>query len=182
MKAKKANGLFSSTNSLKILSFLAGNPTNEFLGREIQKATSISRAGVYIALSDLIKQGLVYKKQKGRFLLYSLDYENIVVRQFKVLNNAVFLQPIVSKLKPLSKKIILYGSTSRGEDNRDSDIDLFVVSQEPQAVKEILVSRKNKRKIQVVIKTPSEFTEFKDKEKIFWREVDRGIILWEEKE
>jgi len=179
---KSANGLFTSTNSQKILSFLADNPSQEFLAREIQKDVSISRAGVYIALCDLVKQGVVLKKQKGKFLLYCSNYDDPVVKQFKVLKNVLLLRPALSELKALSKKIILYGSASRGEDTGNSDIDLFIVSGEPQAAKERLVSLKIKRKIQAVIKTPVELTEFKAKEQIFLREVDRGILLWEKKE
>jgi hypothetical protein len=33
-----------------------------------------------------------------------------------------------------------------------------------------------------VIKTPSDFASFKDKEKTYYAEVDRGITLWEKKE
>lgn len=31
-----------------------------------------------------------------------------------------------------------------------------------------------------VIKSPSELTELKEKEKTFYEEVDRGVVLWEE--
>lgn len=174
--------IFNATNFLKILSFMVDNPGREFLGSEIQKATSISRAGVYLALRELIKQKLVVKTLKGKFLIYSIAYENPVVKQFKVLKNILFLQSIVLKLKSSAKKIVLYGSVSRGEDSPDSDIDLFVLSKEPHDTKGIFLSVKLKRKIQAVVKSPSEWTEFKDKEKVFYGEVNRGITLFEEKE
>ena len=182
MNQKFNSNIFTATNSLKILSFLVDNPGREFLGSEIQKATSISRAGVYLALRELIKQKLVIKTFKGKFLIYSVAYENPVVRQFKVLKNILFLQPIILKLKSSAKKIILYGSASRGEDSPDSDIDFFVLSKEPEETRAILSSLKLKRKIQAVVKSPSEWTEFKDKEKVFYEEVNRGIIIFEEKE
>ena len=182
MNQKLNSNIFTATSSLKILSFLVDNPGREFLGSEIQKAISISRAGVYLALRELIKEKLVIKTLKGKFLLYSIAYENPVVKQFKVLKNILFLQSIVSKLKSSAKKIILYGSASRGEDSPDSDIDLFVLSKEPPETKGILSSLKLKRKIQAVVKSPSEWAEFKDKEKVFYEEVNRGITLFEEKE
>jgi predicted nucleotidyltransferase len=87
----------------------------------------------------------------------------------------------LSRLKSVSKKIILYGSASRGEDTGDSDIDLFIIAREPRDVTEILASLKTKRKFQVVVKTPTDIAEFETKEHVYWKEVDRGIVLWEEK-
>ncbi|MFH1128597.1 MAG: nucleotidyltransferase domain-containing protein [Candidatus Omnitrophota bacterium] len=182
MKNKNGKNLYSSTNFQKILSFLVDNPSREFLVKEIQKATAISKAGVYIAILELVKQGLVFRKGEGRSFLYSLNYEDPLAKQFKAFKNVLFLRTTLSKLKSASKKIILYGSASRGEDTHESDIDLFIVSREPQAVKEIIASLKTKRKLQAVVKTPTDIVEFEAKEHVFWKEVDRGIVLWEEKE
>jgi len=173
---------FSSTSPLKILSFLAENPEKEFLGSEIQKATSISRAGVYIALKVLISQKLVLKTQKGKFNLYAVAYEDPVVRQFKVLRNIILLKPAVSRLKAIAKKIILFGSASRGEDSSVSDLDVFVISRDHRLAKKILSSIKIERNIQPVVISPSDWITFKEKEKVFSDEVNRGITLWEEKE
>jgi predicted nucleotidyltransferase len=180
MKRKINIDIFSSTNPLKILTFLVENPGKEFLGSEVQKATSLSRAGVYVALRELIKQNLSIKTQKGKFIMYSVAYNNPVIKQFKVLRNIISLRNMVLKLKPLSKKIILYGSAGRGEDDVQSDIDLFILSKDPISTKTVLSSVRIKRKIQSVVKSPSEFVDFKEREKIFCDEINRGIILWEE--
>ena len=182
MKKLKIIDIFGTTNSLKVLSYLAEHPGKEFLGSEIQKAISISRAGVYIAFGELIRQNLVSKVKKGNQLFYSIIYDDSAIKQFKILKNVLALRPLVSKLKPLSKKIILYGSTSRGENDPSSDIDLFILSQEPEEAKKIIASIKTRQKIQSVIKTPSDIASFKDKEKTYYAEVDRGITLWEKKE
>ncbi|MFA5272520.1 MAG: nucleotidyltransferase domain-containing protein, partial [Candidatus Omnitrophota bacterium] len=171
-----------STNSQKILSFLVDNPSKEFLAKEIQKATSISKAGVYISILQLLKQGLIFKNGKGRSLLYSINYEEPLIKQFKAFKNVLSLQNSLSRLKSISKKIILYGSASRGEDTGGSDIDLFIITHEPQAVKEALSLLKTKRKLQAIVKTPSDIFEFKTNEHTYWKEVERGIVLWEKKE
>jgi hypothetical protein len=49
-------------------------------------------------------------------------------------------------------------------------------------LKKAMASIKTRQKIQSVIKTPSGLADFKDKEKIYYAEVDRGITLWEGKE
>lgn len=179
---KDRNSIFCATNSLKILSFLVDNPTKEFMGREIQKSTHISRAGIYLALQELVKNNLVHRTYKGKFLIYSAAYDNPAVKQFKILRNVLLLHAAVAKLSVSSKRIVLYGSASRGEDDSSSDIDLFVLSQTPDTVKEVLALLRLKRKIQAVVKTPAEIPELQEKDKVFWGEVERGIVLWEEKE
>lgn len=174
--------IFNTTNALKALSFLIKNPGKEFLGSDIQRAVSISRAGVYIALRELVKQKLVFKTKKGRILMYSVLYDEPLIKQFKVMKNTQFLKPIIEKLKPFSEKIIFYGSASRGEDDLESDIDLFILAKNPLVVKDIVSKLKTKKKIQVVVKSPSESADFCEKDKVFYGEVNRGITLWERKE
>ncbi|NQU74521.1 MAG: nucleotidyltransferase domain-containing protein [Candidatus Omnitrophica bacterium] len=182
MKKKKTGSIFNATNSQKVLDFLASNPGKEYLSSEIQKATFISRAGAYFALKELSKEGLVSKQKKGKFLLYSIIYNDSAIKQFKVLQNVLILRPLVSKLKPSSKKIVLYGSASRGENDPSSDIDLFILSKEPDETKKIISSVKTKKKMQTVIKTPAELADFKKDEKVYYSEVERGVTLWEETE
>ena len=182
MRKKKTNSIFNVTNSQKALDFLASNPGKDFFSSEIQKATSISRAGVYFALKELTKEGLVSKRKKGKIIFYSIIYNDSAIKQFKVLQNVLMLRLLVSKLKPLSKKIVLYGSASRGENDSASDIDLFILSKEPDETKKIIALIKSKQKIQTVIKAPSELADFKKDEKIYCNEVERGIVLWEETE
>ena len=182
MRKKKRNSIFSVTNSQKVLHFLATNPGNDFLSNEIQKATSISRAGVYSALKELAKEGLVLKRKKGNVIFYTIIYNDSAIKQFKVLQNVLMLRSLVAKLKPSSKKIVLYGSSSRGENDPSSDIDLFILSKDPDETKKIISSIKSKKKIQTVIKTPSELADFKKGEKVYYNEVERGIVLWEETE
>ncbi len=182
MKRLKTIDVFGATNSLNVLSYLAENPGKEFLCSEIQKATSISRAGAYIALGELVRQNLVSKAKKGKILFYSIMYDDSAIKQFKVLRNVIALRPLVTKLKSLSKKIVLYGSTGRGENDPSSDIDLFILSQEPEAVKKAMASIKTRQNVQSVIKTASELADFREKEKTYYAEVDRGIVLWDKKE
>ncbi len=178
----KVIDIFGATNSLKVLSYLAQYPGKEVLSSEIQKATLASRAGVYFALKELIRQGLVLQERRGKVIFYRIVYDDAAIKQFKILKNVFSLRPIVAKLKPFSRKIVLYGSYSRGENDSTSDIDLFILSKDPEVMKDAVSSIKTKQKIQAVIKTATELDSFKESEKVFMQEVERGIVLWEEKE
>jgi len=178
----KTKDIFETTNSLKVLSCLAQHPGKEFLNSQIQKATLASRIGVYFALRELMRQKLVSGTRRGKSIFYSIAYDDVAIKQFKILKNVFALRPLVLKLKPSSRKIILYGSYSRGENDSTSDIDLFILSKDPEATKETISSIKTKQKIQAVIKSSSELPDFEENEKVFMQEVGRGIVLWEEEE
>jgi len=80
----------------------------------------------------------------------------------------------------MARKIILLGSSARGEDTSESDIDLFVLCKDTNSARKVIDSAKLPRKIQPVLLTASEFADMKEKEKVFISEVNRGITLWEE--
>lgn len=180
MNKKTSKDIFSATNALKVLSFLAIHHRSEFLSNELQKVISLSKEGLYIALRSLLKRGLVLKVKRGKFALYKASPQEPIIKQFKLLQNISALTKTISKLKPFAKKIILYGSASRGEDYPESDIDLFVLTQRPDIIKEILSTIKMKRKLQTVIQTPTDFANLKEHEPVFYTEIERGIILWEQ--
>lgn len=182
MRKKHPERIIGSTNSLKVLSFLARNLGQEFLSSEILTAVSVSRAGVYLALQDLMRERLVIKAEKGRFHLYSLNYDNPIVRQFKVLLNVVHLEPLILNIQPLSVRIVLFGSASRGEDAASSDIDLFILSKDSETIGQFLASFKTDRKIQPIILEPAEWPDFREREKVFFEEIEKGIVLWEERD
>lgn len=180
MRKKSSTDLFQPSNSLKVLSFLADNPGREYLSSEILGPISMSRAGVYLALQELVARGLADKKERGRFHLYSVDHAHPLVKQFKVLKNTALLEPLLSRLRPSSIKVILFGSAGRGEDSSSSDIDIFVLTRDPEIIRELITSFSCRRTIQPVIVVPAQWAAFREKNTVFWGEIDRGIVLWEE--
>jgi len=181
MKRKETDNLFQASSPLKVLAYMLGNPGKEVLPNDILKATALSRVGIYLAMRQLVGQNLVTKQQHGKFVTYTVAHANPVVKQFKILNNIQLLMPVLEKLHLCAKKVVLFGSTSRGEDYPDSDIDLFVLSPDPESVGGELSKAKVKRRIQAVVKTPSGYAEFTEKNRTFQKEIERGIVLWEEK-
>lgn len=171
-----------ATNAQKALDFLISNPGKEYLSMEIQKITGISKAGANFALRDLVKADAISMKKRGRVYLYALNHRHPVIKQLKILKTVVSLAKLINKLSRDAKKIILYGSASRGEDTRDSDIDLFVVANIPDAVKKIVENHKAGRKIQLTVRTPVKYAEMPKTDPVFCGEIERGIILMEEKE
>jgi Fic family protein len=65
------NNILVATNSQKILNFLIQNPGKEYLSREIQKATKVSKAGTNLALKDLVNAKFI-KRKKGVNSIFTL--------------------------------------------------------------------------------------------------------------
>jgi len=171
-----------NTNAQKILWFLIQHPGKEYLEKEIQKNTKISKAGVNFALKDLCKVKLTQKQKRGKIAFYRVDYTHPVIKQLKTLRNVLEINPILEKLKLKSEKVILYGSCARGEDAGQSDLDLFVVTNNEDEVLSISKEWRSKRKLQLVVRSPLKYAGMESDEPTFYHEIRQGIILWERKE
>jgi predicted nucleotidyltransferase len=178
---KKTENSLISTNTTIVLSFLAENPAKDYATIEIKNATGMSRQGVYLALIELEKEGLVSKTKKGKMLIYHVNYENNTVKQFKVLKMVISLQTLVENLSKVTDKIILYGSAARGEDRADSDIDLFIQTENAEDAIDELKKFRSNRKIQEKIMGAVGLSKMKDEDRVFYDEVMRGVVLWEKK-
>jgi predicted nucleotidyltransferase len=171
-----------ATNPQKILEFLIQNPGEEYLSREIQIAIKISKAGTNFALNDLVSAGFIRRKKRGKTYFYAVNFEHPLIKQLKVLKVIIFLNPLLKKIRNKSQKIILYGSSSRGENTKDSDIDLFVVTNSLPEVEKIVRNSSKGKIIQLIAKTPLKYIEMEKTDPIFYAEIERGIVLWEAKD
>jgi len=176
-----ANHLYSiltETNTLKVLGYLIESPGREFIEKEIQKATGVSKGGVNLVLKKLAQKGLVERKQRGRMYFYTTQLNHPFIKQLKILKNIARLWPLVKKLKGASQKIILFGSWGRGENLKDSDIDLCILTNSAEEVQQIVKKSNLRDRLQLIIRTPIGFAELEKKNPVFFKEIDRGIVLF----
>lgn len=172
---------FFYTNYNKILAYLADNPSGEYTEREVKEATGVSRAGANFALKELAEDGLIISQKRGRMSFYSVSLDNPLIRQIKVLINLIKIDPLISSLKKISDKIILFGSSATGTNIEESDIDLFVLTNDPKEALAKVRDFELAEKIQLVAKKPIDYITLKKKDPIFYEEVSRGLTLWEKK-
>lgn len=169
------------TSHQKVLSFLLNHPSRSYMEKEVVKATKVSKTAVNEALKELANDKLVLREKKGRMSFYSIDLNDPVIRRLKSTENVSLLKPLVEQLRKVSQKIILFGSFAEGTNIEESDIDLFILSDQPENTQRIIQKSPLAEKIQLVIKKPSEFISFDKKKPIFYQEIERGIVLWEAK-
>lgn len=175
------NTLFA-TSQQKIISFLAANPGEEFTEKDLSKTTGVKKSAVNLALRKLVENKLVNRKTVGRSSIYRIEESNLVAKEIKVLQSILTMSRLLDKLKPQSQKIILFGSAARGENNKDSDIDLFVQSNNPDQVKKIVFSSSLREKIQLIIKKPGDMLKINKDKPLIFQEIEKGRVLWENHE
>jgi len=173
--------IFISTAHQKVLEFLCDHPAGRFYDRELaRKVKSVSLASVNNVLRDLAKVNLIKRKQEGKQVYSSLNFDHPLVQRLKAFLNILALFPFLENLKRITDKIILYGSIVDGSNKEDSDIDILVVSDEPFGeIQRIIDKHKLEGKLQLVTKTKAEYLALKDKEPVFYEEVHRGLIYHE---
>lgn len=173
------NNFLFSTPAQKIWDFLCQNPQESFYSSQVAVRTGLSKGGTNQILRSLAKQGVVEVEKKGRMIFYRVDARSPFIRQFKILRNIALVDSLIKKIKPLAERIILFGSCATGDDTPASDIDLFVLSREEEKIQKLIPEVKDRRKIQLVIKSPQEFLALASKEPVFYGELQKGVVLWE---
>jgi predicted nucleotidyltransferase len=172
---------FITPTSLKVLYLFHENPMQEIHEREVMRRTGISEGSANKILRKLSEIEVLKRNKKGRMVFYSLNMKSALARQFKILFNVYSLNNLINKIKPHCKRIILFGSCSKGRDMRESDIDLFILTNEKKKVRvEISVYQNElKKKIAPIIVNANEFVKLRKEDKPLYERITRGIVLWE---
>ena len=90
-----------------------------------------------------------------------------------------FIATVTQAAEYARDKIILFGSCAEGSDTLHSDIDLLVITKDKININRAVQKIRLSRPVSWVIKTPQEYVVLNNKEKVFAREIGRGIVLWE---
>ena len=162
-----------------ILQLLASYPEREFYGQEIARKAKCSKASVSIIMANLSRRKLVSKKILGRMNFYRIELKNPEVKKFKINSALENLNPRLPKLEEFSKKIILFGSGSRGDQTWNSDVDLFILSNEKEELGPAIAKLSLDLPIRTIIKNQSEWSEMEISEPELYQEIKNGITLYE---
>jgi len=166
----------------KIVDVLLENVGQKLYMSQIAKNAGTAVTTTHQVLERGVREDFIQREKLGNLSLYSLSPQDALVKQMKIKRTIEILRPIIEKLKEFSQKIILFGSAACGEDRKESDLDLFVLSDDKQEAERIVSGANIGRKIQLVVKNFLEWTQVKKKDKFFYEEVRKGIVFWEEKD
>ena len=153
--------VFVSTNLQRVLRLLAEHPGQTYFVKEISRLAGISYGGASEALAHLHALGLITREQRGKLVLYAANTRHPLIRQYKVLLTLADLTPLLDELKPLASEVILFGSCADGANTAESDIDLYVITDDPDAIHDVIWRNPLAEKLRPVISTPIESIETK---------------------
>lgn len=164
---------------LKVLTYLSRSPNSEFYVREIAKDLDESLGGCHKVLKKLFEMALIEKRKSGRNLYYKIRNDNPSIKFFKIFMNIQELNKIKDQIKDNCRKIVLFGSCAAGTDTMESDIDLLIITDGKKQVQLLLKNQYiNSRQLRPIIVNSHELLTFKKKDRAFYNEIDKGIILW----
>lgn len=129
------------------------NPGKEYYLRQIARLTKTPKTSVSRILSDLIKNKIVKRKKDepfDKYLSNSSDNNYVFRKKIFILEKIHYfglLEFINNEIFPTC--IILFGSCAKGEYNQESDIDLFVQTNE-QKINLKKYEKKLKHKINII--------------------------------
>ncbi len=123
---------------LELLSFLSMRAGEKFSQRELAKYLKVSPTAVGNSLIRLRNEQYVNSEKVKTVNLISFNRDNRRAIQFKKVDNLknLYLSGLVDFLEEqlAGSTIILFGSYSRGEDIKNSDIDLAVIGRKSKGL------------------------------------------------
>lgn len=129
--------VFSHDATATILNLLVDNPDASFSNRDLHRLTGKGLGNVNAAVHDLETLGLVTVERDGRANQVRIDSSKVVMPDDPItaIPQAEFHEPVRETVDRLVERIddpgiVLFGSVARGDADRASDIDLFVVVEE----------------------------------------------------
>jgi len=167
--------------TLKVLEYLGRDPAGSHHVREVAEEAGVSVGAASITLRALLGQRLVKADERGGSKFYSIDLSNAAAREFKILFNILALKGMVEALKEHSDRVVLFGSSAEGTDEKDSDIDMYVLARDPNEVKDILrrFQKKLVRNLSPIIVDAEGQMRLRKGDRPLFEEISRGRILWQ---
>ncbi|MFB6284291.1 MAG: nucleotidyltransferase domain-containing protein [Halobacteria archaeon] len=137
----KKPGLFKHKATQPVLAFLTENPFSQYSQAELARNLSLSERSVRLASPVLIENDLVKVEKKAGKKLLSINREVIQRPENPYLRipQNEFQDPVKFATDALLMEleqvhlIVLYGSVAKGQADRKSDIDLWILVEGDQA-------------------------------------------------
>ncbi|MBU0570448.1 MAG: nucleotidyltransferase domain-containing protein [Candidatus Omnitrophica bacterium] len=173
------NSLYHFT-PLKILSFLSSRAAETFSAKEISKLTASSKGATNQALRLLAEMDIITREKKGNLFLYESNFNNIILKQFKIFEVLMATRKLIKHIRPYCYKIVLFGSCASGSNDTNSDIDLFITTDKRDSVqKHVSKFNRSLPYVNAAMYDPLEILASEKKDKAFFEQIKKGITLWE---
>jgi predicted nucleotidyltransferase len=147
-----------------------------FTEAEVRSALGVPKTTTHVALATLVREGLIVEERVGRTGRYAANAADPLVKTLKTARAIRRAQWAIEPVRTRLDLVVLFGSASRGESRRDSDIDILVVTDDVDAVLSELARH---AWLQPVVMTPAKHMVSIAEGGTFAKETARGITVWE---
>lgn len=166
--------IFSTKERIKILEAVIYKKDNLSVN-SIATQLNLSKGLISKYFNILVKVGIA-KRSNGKFVIRSSS----ATEGIRILLNIKNINPKIFKKYPFIRSVGLYGSCAKGENNDDSDVDLWIkikeTSEESQAV---LTSELNKKikNVKILFLTDKKIERLKKEDELFYHSLVFGSII-----
>lgn len=120
--------------------------------REYSRKINISPPTASKLLKKFVDEGLLDMREERGFLLFRVNRDSIIMRDLSRIYWRIKLNKLTNYIKSFNpKSIVLFGSLSKLEAKKDSDIDLAVFGIEKEKINIEKFEKKYKRNIQIFL-------------------------------
>jgi predicted nucleotidyltransferase len=170
--------MFKELNDLR---FFFEEPNRVFHLRELGRLQGKNPVTIKKHLQAFVKEGILSCRKERGLEIYSSNSENFLYKEHKRVYNRFkliesgFLEHLNKELNlPL---IIVFGSYEKGEDNKNSDADIFVLSESRKKIALESYEKKINRTIQLHIMSRKEFEKAKKENGDLINSIINGSVM-----
>lgn len=169
-------------NIQSFLEYFFEEPNKWFHVREMARLLKLNPTTVSKYLNRLCRDGTLIKKYERRHLLFKANTENHNYKDAKIyyniksIRNSGLIEYLDQELH-YPEAIVIFGSYAKGENDKNSDIDVFVISNIKKELKLEVFEKKVKAKLQLFIKNKDEFSKLQKENKNLVNSMINGIVI-----
>jgi predicted nucleotidyltransferase len=170
--------------------------TKGYTTREIEIKSGYSHERVYTTLMNLVKQGYLIKRKAGKTYIFRLNLQKDLLLPylyFQTEQKENFLNSVTpfvrNALNEFIEKIgssdlvsvVIFGSYAKGEQRKESDIDVLCVTRKKYDIDKVALSLRHKydKRITPVVVLFEDFPNMKRDNPTFYNELmEFGIVLY----
>lgn len=171
--------IFGSKGCMCVLQMFLSRPSAERYQSEAVKESGLSYVTATKCLDLLLRNNMLIETWKGGLRIYRLNKGSLAVRQMKILLSSTTIFDAIKNFESPDFEVYLFGSTARGEDLEDSDVDILIIGEigAAQMVKlRKAVEKVIGREVKPVVMSRLEYAELPQKNSAFYENLDRDRI------
>jgi len=170
--------ILKSRKAFEIIEFFIENQDKEIYQSEISRKLRISRNTAFKWLGLLTKNNFLNERTSGKMKFFWLNKDNVVVKQTKVLINVAKLSDVLRFVEE-GLEIYLYGSAAKGEEDKESDVDLLIIGRiEREKLVKIVEDARHamRREIRPLVLTPLEYAKLSRRDKVLHENIEKSKV------